>query len=301
MSEANGCVRVFAIDLAIGVPDSSERPIAAALGDVVDQVVGASRASRDVAAELEKGLAVHRAELIGYCSRMLGSRVEAEDAVQETLMRAWRGCDRFEGRAALRSWLYRIATNVCFDHMRGRRRRARPIDFGPGGSAEASLRPPLQPATWIAPAADARALAAPDPADAAISREDVRLAFAVALRRLRPRQRAVLILREVLRWQAKEVADLLGVSVPSVNSTLQRARATLAAGQVDDAGQPTPLDDVGRDLITRFVDAFARHDVDALVAVLSEDVTHATIHRNQRSRGALASSRRGGRRSRCGR
>jgi RNA polymerase sigma-70 factor, ECF subfamily len=239
----------------------------------VANMVRARQASSDVAAELEQRLEDHRAALIGHCSRMLGSRVEAEDAVQETLIRAWRGHDRFEGRAALRSWLYRIATNVCFDHLAGRRRRAHPIDFGPGGSAEALLGPPLQTAARIAPAADARPLEAADPADAAVSREEVRLAFAVALRQLPPRQRSVLILREVLRWRAKEVADLLGATVPSVNSALQRARATLAARRVADAGRPPPLDDAGRVLIARFVDAFARHDFDTLVAVLSEDVT----------------------------
>jgi RNA polymerase sigma-70 factor, ECF subfamily len=238
----------------------------------VANMVRARQASSDVAAELEQRLEDHRAALIGHCSRMLGSRVEAEDAVQETLIRAWRGHDRFEGRAALRSWLYRIATNVCFDHLAGRRRRAHPIDFGPGGSAEALLGPPLQTAARIAPAADARPLEAADPADAAVSREEVRLAFAVALRQLPPRQRSVLILREVLRWRAKEVADLLGATVPTVNSALQRARATLAARQADDTGRPA-LDDVGRALIARFVDAFARHDFDTLVAVLSEDVT----------------------------
>ena len=234
--------------------------------------VRARHASNDVAAELGERLEGHRAALTGHCSRMLGSRVEAEDAVQETLIRAWCGHDRFEGRAALRSWLYRIATNVCLDHLAGRRRRAHPIDFGPGGSAEAMLGPPLQTAAWIAPAADARPLEAADPADAAVAREEVRLAFAVALRQLPPRQRAVLILREVLRWRAKEVADLLGVTVPSVNSALQRARATLAARQVADTGRPAPLDDAGRALIARFVEALTRRDFDTVVAVLSEDV-----------------------------
>jgi RNA polymerase sigma-70 factor, ECF subfamily len=238
----------------------------------VVNMVRARDASSDVAADLGERLEDHRAALIGHCRRMLGSHVEAEDAVQETLIRAWRGHDRFEGRAALRSWLYRIATNVCFDDLADRRRRAHPIDLGPGGSAEALLGPPLPTAAWIAAVADAPALDAADPADAAVARDEVRLAFAVALRQLPPRQRSVLILREVLRWRAKEVADLLGATVPSVNSALQRARATLAARQADDTGRPA-LDDVGRALIARFVDAFARHDFDTLVAVLSEDVT----------------------------
>jgi RNA polymerase sigma-70 factor, ECF subfamily len=239
---------------------------------VVGKVVQEGRASNDVAAELEERLEGHRAELIGYCSRILGSRVEAEDAVQDALTRAWCGRDRFEGRAAVRSWLYRIATNVCIDHLHLRRRRAHPIDFGPDGSVEASLGPPRQTPARIAPAVDAPLHEATDPADSVVSREEVRLAFVVALRHLPPRQRAVLILREVLRWRAKEVAELLGVTVPSVNSALQRARATLAARRAGATRRPAPLDDVGRALVARFVDAFARHDFNALVTVVSEDV-----------------------------
>jgi RNA polymerase sigma-70 factor (ECF subfamily) len=198
---------------------------------------------------------------------MLRSQLEAEDAVQETLMRAWRGVDRFEGRAALRTWLYGIATNVCFDHLRSGRRRAHPIDLGPGGAADALLGP-----TWLAPAASAPALEATDPADVAISREEARLAFVAAVRRLPPRQRAVLFLRDVLRWRAREVADLLGVTVPSVNSALQRARTNLAARKIGDADRTASLDEADRALVARFVDAFARHDFDAIVAVLCEDV-----------------------------
>jgi RNA polymerase sigma-70 factor, ECF subfamily len=264
----------------------SDRSRADQEGTVVN-VVRARHASSDVAAELGERLESHRAALIGHCSRMLGTRVEAEDAVQETLIRAWCGHDRFEGRAALRSWLYRIATNVCLDHLAGRKRRAHPIDLGPGGSAEALLGPPLRTAAWIAPAADARPLEAADPADAAVAREEVRLAFAVALRQLPPRQRSVLILREVLRWRAKEVADLLGVTVPSVNSALQRARATLAARQVADTG-PAPLDDAGRALIARFVDALTCRDFDTVVAVLSKDVTRP-VSRNE-SLGGIAAA-----------
>jgi RNA polymerase sigma-70 factor, ECF subfamily len=244
-----------------------------AQGDVVEKVVGGTRAPGDGADELEQSLESHRAELIRYCSRMLGSRVEAEDAVQEALTRAWCGRDRFKGRAALRSWLYSIATNVCIDHAHGRRRRAHPIDFGPDGSA-ASLVSPLKTPARIAPAVDPRVHEPTDPADAAVSREEVRLAFVVVFRHLPPRQRAVLILREVLRWRAKEVADLLGVSVPSVNSALQRARAKLAARRAGTTGRDAPqLDDVGSASIARFVDAFARNDFDTLVEILSEDIT----------------------------
>jgi RNA polymerase sigma-70 factor, ECF subfamily len=274
MSEVNGCVRAFAIDLTIREPESSGRPVLGAQGGVVEKAVGGTRAPSDGAVELEQRLESHRAELIRYCSRMLGSRVEAEDAVQEALTRAWCARDRFEGRAALRSWLYSIATNVCIDHVHSRRRRAHPIDFGPDGSAEASLVPPLQTPARIAPGVEPRVHEPTDPADAAVSREEVRVAFVVVFRHLPPRQRAVLILREVLRWRAKEVADLLGVSVPSVNSALQRARAKLAARQVGTTGRHAPrLDDVRRASIARFVDAFARHDFDTLVEILSEDIT----------------------------
>jgi RNA polymerase sigma-70 factor (ECF subfamily) len=255
---------------------------------VVEKAVRASRPSGATAAELAEHLEDHRSELTGYCSRMLGSPVEAEDAVQETLMRAWRGRDGFEGRGALRSWLYGIATNVCFDHLNSRRRKAHPIDLSPGSAAEASLGPPLQTTAWLVPT-DTRAVAATDPADVAASRDEVRLALIAALRQLPPRQRAVLILREVLRWPAREVADLLGTSVPSVNSALQRARATLAARQDGDTDRPESLDDTGRALVARFVDAFARHDFDALVAVLRDDATRSRTRNDSRHRGSARS------------
>src|SRR4051794_15644214 len=185
-------------------------------------------------AELEPRLEDHRVELTGYCYRMLGSAFEAEDAVQETLLRAWRELDRFEGRSALRSWLYRIATNVCLDMLSGRQRRARPMELGDVGEPDLGHLGAKQPeATWIMPVPDSRVVAAgDDPADVAIARETIRLAFVAALQHLPARQRAVLILREVLRWKASEVAELLDTSVASVNSALQRARATLADADV---------------------------------------------------------------------
>ncbi|MFG2141618.1 sigma-70 family RNA polymerase sigma factor [Streptomyces sp. NPDC048650] len=221
--------------------------------------------------ELADRLEVHRTELTGYCYRMLGSAFEAEDAVQETMVRAWRNHDRFEGRSSLRSWLYRIATNVCLDLLKGSRRRARPMDLGSPSSADTPVGDGLPEATWIGPVPDGRVLAQTgDPAEAALARESVRLAFIAALQRLAPRQRAVLILREVLAWSAAEVAELLGSSVAAVNSALQRARATLAA---DEEPPARPLDDDQRALLARYVDAFERFDMEALTALLHEDST----------------------------
>ena len=211
----------------------------------------------------------HRRELTGYCYRMLGSFFEAEDAVQDTMVRAWRGSDGFEGRAALRSWLYRIATNVCLDMLRGRERRARPMDLGPASTADATLGPVHPEHTWIQPIPDARVLpSGGDPADLAVSRETVRLAFVTALQHLPPRQRAVLILRDVLRWQASEVAQLLESSVASVNSALQRARATIAGC---DLGSSPELATEQRDLLAQYVDAFERYDIARLVTLLHDD------------------------------
>jgi len=218
----------------------------------------------------------HRVELTGYCYRMLGSSFEAEDAVQETLVRAWRSFDRFEGRSSVRSWLYRIATNVCLDMLSGRQRRARPMDLGPAGRVDAPLKPPLSETTWIEPIPDSRTLTLEaDPAELAVERESIRLAFVAALQHLPPRQRAVLILREVLRWQASEVAELLDTSVASVNSALQRARATLDTTEITDTDPLQPLDDEQEELLARYVDAFERYDMESLTALLAEDATQS--------------------------
>jgi RNA polymerase sigma-70 factor (ECF subfamily) len=217
----------------------------------------------------------YRRELTGYCYRMLGSAFEADDAVQETLLRAWRSMGQFEGRASLRSWLYRIATNVCLDMLADRKRRFRPMDLQPAQTADTPLPPPLEETWWIEPIEDA-AVASPDadPADKAIEKESIRLAFMAALQHLPPKQRAVLILREVLRWQASEVAQLLDTSVASVNSALQRARETLDNRQVSLEGSRTDavMDDDKQALLARYVEAFERYDMDGLTALLREDV-----------------------------
>jgi RNA polymerase sigma-70 factor, ECF subfamily len=207
----------------------------------------------------------HRRELTAYCYRMLGSPFEAEDAVQETLLRAWRNADRFEGRAAVRSWLYRIATNVCLDQLKSRERRARPMDLGPAGEPVVENLNTLPEVTWIEP------LPA-DPADVVESRETIRLAFVAALQHLPPRQRAVLILCEVLRWQASEVAELLETSVASVNSALQRARTTLETRDLSTARE---LDESDRELLERYVRAFERYDMEALTSLIHEDATQS--------------------------
>jgi RNA polymerase sigma-70 factor, ECF subfamily len=224
--------------------------------------------------DLELQLERYRAELTGYCYRMLGS-AEAEDAVQETFLRAWRGFDRFEGRAALRSWLYRIATNVCFDMLNGRERRARPMDLGPAREpVEANLNS-LPEVTWIEPIPDGRVVPEGDPAEVAVARETIRLAFVAALQHLPPRQRAVLILCEVLRWKASEVAELLDTSVASVNSALQRARATLEASGVSAVDTSPSVDEADAELLARYVDAFERYDMDALTSLIHEDATQS--------------------------
>jgi RNA polymerase sigma-70 factor, ECF subfamily len=225
--------------------------------------------------ELDRRLEQHRVELTAYSYRMLGSAFEAEDAVQETLVRAWRSYDRFEGRASLRSWLYRIATNVCLDMLSGRERRARPMDFGPAQAPELqNLGDALPEATWLQPIPDSEVTpAGGDPADLAVLHETIRLAFVAALQHLPPRQRAVLILRDVLRWRATEVADLLGGTVASVNSALQRARATLAATSPTPADPSPPMDEADRELVARYVDAFERYDIASLTALLHEDAT----------------------------
>src|SRR5579884_4131065 len=202
--------------------------------------------------ELEQAFEQHRRELVGYCYRMLGSPFDAEDAVQETMLRAWRGIESFQGRAALRSWLYRIATNVCLDSLSARCRRARPMDLGPAGEPVAeNLNVPAE-ITWIEPIPDTM-VGANDPAEQALARETLRLAFIAALQRLPARQRAALILCEVFRWKATEAAELLETSVASINSALQRARATL-----DETGaatsDPLPaMDAADQELLTAVI------------------------------------------------
>ena len=224
--------------------------------------------------KLEAQLEQHRRELTAHAYRMLGSTFEAEDAVQDALLRAWRNHDGFEGRAALRSWLYRITTNVCLDMLNSSQRRARPMDLGPAQSADTPLPDPLDEVTWIEPMPDGHVTPTDgDPAEVAEMRDSIRLAFIAALQHLPPQQRAVLILREVLRWKAQEVAELLETSVPSVNSALQRARASIEARAIDKTDRVEPMDDEQKALLARYVDAFERYDMDSLTALLRTDAT----------------------------
>jgi RNA polymerase sigma-70 factor, ECF subfamily len=240
----------------------------------VTSTVNAPTSPDTVVTETE--LEQYRPELTGYCYRMLGSAFDAEDAVQEAMTRAWTAAHRFEGRSSVKTWLYRIATNVCLDMLGGRQRRTRPVDLGPSSTvAEAELvtRPDTM---WVEPFPDGRILASnADPGEVASVRDSVRLAFVAALQHLPPKQRVVLVLRDVLRWRAAEVADLLDTTVASVNSALQRAHATLAANPPADGETLNELDREQRDLLARYVDAFLRYDMTALAALLHEDATQS--------------------------
>lgn len=243
------------------------------MADVYRDPGGAGSAVTATGSDIEE-LETHRKELLAHCYRMLGSTFEAQDAVQETLIRAWKNIGSFEGRSSLRSWLYRIATNVCLDMLDSAQRRARPMDLGPARSADTPLPAPLPEVTWLEPIPDRTVMPSDvDPSEIVELRESVRLAFMAALQNLPPQQRAVLIFREVLKWRAAEVAEVLDVTPTSVNSALQRARAALHGIRVEPTEVLKPEDDAQRELLDRYVDAFERYDMDALTALLREDAT----------------------------
>jgi RNA polymerase sigma-70 factor (ECF subfamily) len=251
----------------VTTPSQAVRPAGAA----ADPPRPSDRPGSSHAADLERALETHRRELTGFCYRMLGSGSEAEDAVQETMIRAWRAIDRFEGRSSLRSWLYRIANNVCVDMVRSPQRRARPMELGPSTPVStATVGAPRPEHAFVQPIADHAVVdLRADPAEVTEARDSIRLAFVAALQQLPARQRSALILCEVLRWKAAEVAELLDTSVASVNSALQRARATMAELDVD---RLDPVDAAQQELLNRYVDAFERYDIPALVSLLREDV-----------------------------
>ena len=224
-------------------------------------------------AKIAQALDQHRAGLTAHCYRMLGSAFDAEDAMQETFIRAWRAFDRFEGRAEVRTWLYRIATNVCLELLNGRARRALPMSLGPPSPGDGDLGTPLVESAWVSPIPDGRTTPPDaDPADSVAARDSIRLAFIAALQHLRPKPRAVLLLRDVLGWHADEVAEALGTTVTAVHSMLRRARRVLAQRDTSqDNG--AALGESEWKLVARYVDAFQRFDIDALVALLRDDAT----------------------------
>ncbi|MEU8459473.1 sigma-70 family RNA polymerase sigma factor [Streptomyces sp. NPDC029003] len=228
--------------------------------------------SPELELELDSAMERYRVELTGYCYRMLGSAFDAEDAVQDTYVRAWRAHAKFEGRSSLRSWLYRIATNVCLDLLSAGNKRARPMDLSAPQHQSSAVLNERPEVTWLEPVPDGRVLPqTADPAEAALAKESVRLAFVAALQHLPPKQRAVLILREVLAWKADEVAGLLETTVASVNSALQRARATLAGAGLRDSDAADPLDTEQAKLLERYLSAFEAYDITRLTALLHED------------------------------
>ena len=238
------------------------------------ELLAAAREGREDA--FRQLVETHQRELHAHCYRMLGSVHDAEDAIQEALLRAWRGLTRFEGRSSLRSWLYKIATNTCLDIVARRPKRVLPIDYAPSDPHQGPGEPIVE-SIWLEPYPDERlgledGYAAPEARYE--QRESVELAFVAALQHLPPNQRAVLILREVLGYSAKEVAETLDTTVASVNSALQRARATVEARLPEQSQQQTlrALGDDGlRDTVERYVDAWDRGDVDAVVEMLTED------------------------------
>lgn len=215
----------------------------------------------------------HRVALTGHCYRMLGSVAEADDAVQETLLRAWRSLSGFDGRSSLRTWLYRIATNVCLDALAERKRRQRPVLCREVGRIDEELTA-LPASSWIEPIPDLQAVPTDvDPAQRAVLRQTIRLAFVAALQHLPPRQRAVLLLADVLDLSAAEIAESLEMSVAAVNSALQRARATMASRDISPSQPPPTLSPTEEDLVSRYVQAFERYDMDALLRLLHDEVT----------------------------
>jgi RNA polymerase sigma-70 factor (ECF subfamily) len=220
----------------------------------------------------EADLETYRVELTGYCYRMMGSIFEAEDAVQETMIRAWRNLASFEGRSSLRSWMYRIATNVCLTALTAtERKRVRPVDFGPSSFAELPIGPKRPEIPWIEPAPDRMVLPGNvDPAELAVQRESVRLAFIAALQNLPPKQRAAMILCEVLRWKAEEAAELLETSEAAINSALQRARATIEG--LDLVDQKVDLTEDKHQLARKYAESFEAYDMDALTSLLRDEV-----------------------------
>src|SRR4051812_13610718 len=273
-SQLSTAVPSFSIRYEVGSPRSMVVSIAPrAAGETLRRVVYGEVVLRTADTPIEQELESYRRALTGYCYRMIGSGAEAEDAVQETMVRAWKSADKLEARGALKAWLFKIAGNVCLDMLQSAQRRAQPMDMGPSANADAPLGAMLADSAYVRPIADAKVLPeTADPAELAAERETLRLAFVAALQHLPAKQRAVLILREVLRWQASEVAELLDTSVASVNSALQRARATIEELHLDTSGPVTVAADQ-QELLANYVKAFEAWDMKSIVALLKEDAS----------------------------
>jgi RNA polymerase sigma-70 factor, ECF subfamily len=210
----------------------------------------------------------HRRELLAHCYRMTGSLHDAEDLVQETYLRAWKAYSGFKGQSSLRTWLYRIATNTCLTSLEGRQRRPLPTGLGAPNSDPAGELVDRSEVSWLEPLPDEST----DPSNIVGSRESVRLAFVAALQHLSPRQRAVLVLRDVLQWKAAEVANAIGTSTAAVNSLLQRARAQLdAVGPSQDDQLAPPDSPETKDLLDRYIAAFEAYDIDKLVQMFTQE------------------------------
>jgi RNA polymerase sigma-70 factor (TIGR02960 family) len=240
------------------------------LGDSLTAPAGDAPRDRD---DLLDRAQPYRRELLAHCYRMMGSVHDAEDLVQDTYLRAWRAADRFEGRSSLRTWLYRIATNACLTAIESRGRR--PLPSGLGAPSDDPERPVVEApeVPWLEPVPDTmfRGEQPSDPAAVVVSRSSMRLALVAALQHLPPRQRAVLLLREVLKWRAAEVAELLDTSTASVNSALQRARAQLQQAAPTEETLSEPTDPAQRELLDRYAAAFENSDVTAIVKLFKED------------------------------
>jgi RNA polymerase sigma-70 factor (TIGR02960 family) len=208
-----------------------------------------------------------RSELTGYCYRMMGSIFEAEDAVQDAMLRVWQNWDRIQEHSSRRAWVYRIATNVCLDKLRYAKRRALPMDLSAPAARITEPRDSLPRASWIWPAPDT----VHDPMDIVVSRETIRLSFIAILQLLPPRQRAVLILHDVFRWSASETANALGMTAAAVNSALQRARGTIARSNLRSDELKDGDVDADQQLLARYVEAFEQYDIDALLALFREN------------------------------
>lgn len=208
-----------------------------------------------------------RPELVGYCYRMMGSVFEAEDAVQDAMIRVWQSLDQLQQESSRKAWVYRIATNICIDRLRSAKRRALPMDLSEPAAQITEPKDQLPNASWVWPIPDSTG----NPADIVVNKESIRLSFIAILQTLPPRQRAVLILQEVFRWPATQTAEAMGMTVAAVNSALQRARATLGKAELRSEALQELDDHADQELLARYVEAFEQYDIDSLLVLFHEN------------------------------